>query len=177
MSETEADTRANRIDPVLRAAGWGVLPGSHIARELTSPGSHSRWWAAGARYRQITCSAIAAANWLYWKPRKPHLDIAPAWARPSSTRACSSCASAIRATALAGMPSTCTPGRRAIWPCHSRRRMSCGCAAFHSATIGAIALARCHFRPMVANGNRAITSTTRLLRCSKRSPRAISASC
>lgn len=24
MNETEADTRANRIDPVLRQAGWGV---------------------------------------------------------------------------------------------------------------------------------------------------------
>lgn len=39
MTETEADTRANRIDPVLREAGWGVVSGSHIARELTiSPG-------------------------------------------------------------------------------------------------------------------------------------------
>jgi len=39
MTETEADTRANRIDPVLREAGWGVVPGSHIARELTiAPG-------------------------------------------------------------------------------------------------------------------------------------------
>ncbi|MCK9488647.1 MAG: DEAD/DEAH box helicase family protein [Xanthomonadales bacterium] len=35
MIETEADTRANRIDPVLREAGWGVVPGSHVARELT----------------------------------------------------------------------------------------------------------------------------------------------
>ena len=24
MTETESDTRANRIDPVLRDAGWGV---------------------------------------------------------------------------------------------------------------------------------------------------------
>lgn len=35
MTETEADTRANRIDPVLRDAGWGVVEGSHVARELT----------------------------------------------------------------------------------------------------------------------------------------------
>ncbi|MFT4256451.1 MAG: DEAD/DEAH box helicase family protein [Pseudoxanthomonas sp.] len=35
MTETEADTRANRIDPVLREAGWGVVAGSHVARELT----------------------------------------------------------------------------------------------------------------------------------------------
>ena len=39
MIETEADTRANRIDPALRAAGWGVVPGSQVARELTiAPG-------------------------------------------------------------------------------------------------------------------------------------------
>ncbi len=35
MRETEADTRANRIDPVLRAAGWGVVEGSRIRREMT----------------------------------------------------------------------------------------------------------------------------------------------
>ncbi|MCB5198777.1 hypothetical protein LGQ03_05950 [Loktanella sp. TSTF-M6] len=35
MTETAADTRANRIDPVLRDAGWGVVEGSHVARELT----------------------------------------------------------------------------------------------------------------------------------------------
>jgi len=38
MTETEADTRANRIDPVLRAAGWGVAPGSKIRREMICPG-------------------------------------------------------------------------------------------------------------------------------------------
>ena len=39
MIETEADTRANRIDPALRDAGWGVVPGSQVARELTiAPG-------------------------------------------------------------------------------------------------------------------------------------------
>ena len=32
--ETEADTRANRIDPVLRDAGWGVVEGAHVHREL-----------------------------------------------------------------------------------------------------------------------------------------------
>ena len=33
--ETEADTRATRIDPVLAAAGWGSVPGSRIKREET----------------------------------------------------------------------------------------------------------------------------------------------
>ena len=35
----EAETRAELIDPALRAAGWGVVEGSHIRREyLISPG-------------------------------------------------------------------------------------------------------------------------------------------
>lgn len=38
MTETEADTRANRIDPVLREAGWGVAEGSKIRREMICPG-------------------------------------------------------------------------------------------------------------------------------------------
>ena len=38
MHETEADTRANRIDPLLRDAGWGVADGSHMHREWTCPG-------------------------------------------------------------------------------------------------------------------------------------------
>jgi type I restriction enzyme R subunit len=38
VQETEADTRANRIDPVLRDAGWGVVEGSHIRREMICPG-------------------------------------------------------------------------------------------------------------------------------------------
>ncbi|MGB5851159.1 MAG: DEAD/DEAH box helicase family protein [Rhodanobacter sp.] len=37
-AETEADTRANRIDPVLREAGWGVVEGSRVHRELICPG-------------------------------------------------------------------------------------------------------------------------------------------
>ena len=38
MIETEADTRANRIDPVLRDAGWGVVEGSRVNREMICPG-------------------------------------------------------------------------------------------------------------------------------------------
>jgi type I restriction enzyme, R subunit len=37
QTETEADTRANRIDPVLAAAGWG-LAGSKVSRETICPG-------------------------------------------------------------------------------------------------------------------------------------------
>ena len=36
-NETEADTRAERIDPVLAAAGWGQN-GSKVRREVICPG-------------------------------------------------------------------------------------------------------------------------------------------
>ena len=35
INETEADIHANCINPMLRDAGWGVVPGSQMARELT----------------------------------------------------------------------------------------------------------------------------------------------
>ncbi|MGH8191791.1 MAG: EcoAI/FtnUII family type I restriction enzme subunit R [Rhodanobacteraceae bacterium] len=38
MIATEADTRANRIAPLLRDAGWGVVAGSRIRREMICPG-------------------------------------------------------------------------------------------------------------------------------------------
>jgi type I restriction enzyme R subunit len=38
MDETEAETRANHIAPVLPEAGWGVVEGSRIRREMICPG-------------------------------------------------------------------------------------------------------------------------------------------
>ena len=38
MKETEADTRANRIDPALKSAGWDVVANSHVRREVIAPG-------------------------------------------------------------------------------------------------------------------------------------------
>jgi type I restriction enzyme, R subunit len=34
----EAETRAELIDPALKAAGWGVIEGSRIRREVIAPG-------------------------------------------------------------------------------------------------------------------------------------------
>ena len=37
-NETEADTRAERIDPVLKASGWGMVEGTKVRREVICPG-------------------------------------------------------------------------------------------------------------------------------------------
>jgi len=55
MQETEADTRANRIDPVLRAAGWGEVECSRIYRELICPG---RIVAGGQRANPLSCDYV-----------------------------------------------------------------------------------------------------------------------
>ncbi|MCF7976994.1 MAG: DEAD/DEAH box helicase family protein [Chromatiaceae bacterium] len=53
--ETEADTRANRIDPVLAAAGWDVIPGAQIRRELICPG---RIQTGGRRGKSLACDYV-----------------------------------------------------------------------------------------------------------------------
>ncbi len=53
--ETEADTRAQRIDPVLEAAGWGIVPGSKIRREVICPG---RIQSGGKRGKGLACDYV-----------------------------------------------------------------------------------------------------------------------
>ena len=53
--ETEAETRADRIDPVLRAAGWGTVEGSRVRREMICPG---RIQAGGKRGKGLSCDYV-----------------------------------------------------------------------------------------------------------------------
>ncbi len=53
--ETEADTRAERIEPVLRAAGWGTVKGSRIRREVICPG---RIKPGGKRGKALSCDYV-----------------------------------------------------------------------------------------------------------------------
>jgi type I restriction enzyme R subunit len=59
---TEADTRANHIDPKLKQAGWGVVENSFIRRELICPG---RIIAGGKRTNKVPCDYV-----LVYKGRK-----------------------------------------------------------------------------------------------------------
>ena len=60
--ETEADTRAKRIDPVLRDAGWEVVKGSDVRREMICPG---RIQAGGRRGKGLSCDYV-----LFYKGQK-----------------------------------------------------------------------------------------------------------
>jgi type I restriction enzyme, R subunit len=53
--ETEADTRAERIDPILAAAGWGQVEGSKIRREVICPG---RIQTGGKRGKSLSCDYV-----------------------------------------------------------------------------------------------------------------------
>ena len=54
LTESEADTRANRIDPVLFAAGWGA-GGAMIKREEICPG---RIQSGGRRGKSLSCDIV-----------------------------------------------------------------------------------------------------------------------
>lgn len=51
----EADTRANLIDPKLRAAGWGEIDHSHIRREVICPG---RILSGGKHGDKVACDYV-----------------------------------------------------------------------------------------------------------------------
>jgi type I restriction enzyme, R subunit len=51
----EADTRAELIDPALKAAGWGANNGSHVRREVIAPG---RLEGAGKRAKPLKCDYV-----------------------------------------------------------------------------------------------------------------------
>lgn len=53
--ETEADTRAERIDPVLKAAGWSDTPGARVRREHICPG---RIAGGGRRLNPVTADYV-----------------------------------------------------------------------------------------------------------------------
>jgi type I restriction enzyme R subunit len=73
----EAETRAEHIDPALKAAGWGVVEGSRIHREYSiTPG---RVEGAGRRGKAITADYV-----LVYRNTKLAVVEAKAWGKPST---------------------------------------------------------------------------------------------
>jgi type I restriction enzyme, R subunit len=71
----EAETRAEQIDPALKAAGWGVVEGSKILREYSiTPG---RIEGHGRRARGDVADYV-----LVYRNRKLAVNEAKAWDKP-----------------------------------------------------------------------------------------------
>jgi type I restriction enzyme R subunit len=68
----EAETRAEHIDPALKAAGWGVVEGSRIRREY--PITPGRIEGLGRRGKPLTADYV-----LEYRNRKLAVDEAKAW--------------------------------------------------------------------------------------------------
>src|SRR5450755_2402320 len=71
----EAETRAEYIDPVLTAAGWGVIDGSRIRREY--PITLGRIEGHGKRGKPLTADYV-----LEYRNTKLAVIEAKAWERP-----------------------------------------------------------------------------------------------
>jgi len=66
----EAETRAEYIDPALKAAGWGVLEGSRIRREYyITPGRIEGQGDLASRSKPTIFSSIATASSRLSRPR------------------------------------------------------------------------------------------------------------
>jgi len=70
----EAETRAEHIDPALRVAGWGVVDGSRVRREVITPG---RLEGRGRRGKGLTADYV-----LVYRNRKLAVLEAKAWGKP-----------------------------------------------------------------------------------------------
>ena len=67
----EAETRAEHIDPALKAAGWGVVEGSRVRREY--PITPGRIEGHGKRGKPLTADYvldIATPSWRWSRPRR-----------------------------------------------------------------------------------------------------------
>ena len=71
----EAETRAEHIDPALKAAGWGVVEGSRILREY--PITPGRIEGLGRRGKPLIADYV-----LVYRNRKLAVDEAKAWDKP-----------------------------------------------------------------------------------------------
>ena len=71
----EAETRAEHIDPALKAAGWGVVEGSRILREY--PITPGRIEGGGRRGKPLTADYV-----LVYRNHKLAVIEAKAWDKP-----------------------------------------------------------------------------------------------
>ena len=158
----EAETRAELIDPALKAAGWGVVDGSRVRREVITLG---RLQGAGRRAKQDIADYVLVYHnqkLAVIEAKRESCRDTEGVGRPRSTPRSCRPASPSRPTATASTASTCTTGEEGdveryptpdeLWD-----------ATFGEARperSGATASPRSPSRTRAASGSRATTSTT-----------------
>ena len=124
----EAETRAEHIDPALKAAGWGVVEGSRIRREY--PITPGRIEGHGRRGKPLTADYV-----LIYRNTKLAVVEAKAWDEAADRRRGAGqglCRQAGRPlhllppTARASTASTCRPATEGEAAALSRRRTNSG---------------------------------------------------
>ncbi len=107
----EAETRAEHIDPALKAAGWGVAEGSRVRREyVIAPG---RIEGKGRRGKPLIADYILEyrnTNWPSSRPRLGTNSFRKAPHRRRTMRPSWRCAPLFPRTDRASTESTCRPG-------------------------------------------------------------------
>ena len=135
----EAETRAELIDPLLVAAGWGVVEGSRIRREF--PIAPGRIEGGGRRGKSLSADYVLSYRntaLAVVEAKADGLPLTEGVGRPRTTPPSSSCASPTPATARASTPLTGKRARRGR-PKPSPLPRSCGSAPSPKRTPGAIA--------------------------------------
>jgi hypothetical protein len=171
----EAETRAEHIDPSLKAAGWGVVEGSRIRREVITPG---RIEGKGRRGK-----GLAADYVLVHRNTKLAVLEAKAWDKPLTEGVAQAKDYAAKlqvrfAYSTNGQGSTVStwkPATRAAGRLPDAGR-TLG-ATFASRTSGATASPRCPSRTRAAPGTFATTRTSPSTACWRPSWPAATASC
>jgi type I restriction enzyme R subunit len=83
----EAETRAELIDPKLKACGWGVVEGSKILREYHITAGKIQ--TGGVRAKKLTADYVLVYKGVKLaviEAKSDDLALAKAWHKPSNTR-------------------------------------------------------------------------------------------
>ena len=157
----EAETRAEHIDPALKAAGWGVVEGSRIRREYPitlGPPRRPRAarQAADRRLRaglsQHQAGRVEAKAW--------DEELTEGVAQARTTPASWPSASPMPPTARASTASTCRPARKAKSPRYPDAGRTLEPDLCRSRTPGATASPPCRSRTRAARIRAATTRTS-----------------
>lgn len=174
--ETEADTRATRIDPALKAAGWGVVQASQVKREVIAPG---RIVQGGKRANPMSSDYVLLyrdQKLAVIEAKRAGIDTSEGVAQAKEYASRLKARFAYATNGLTWYEIDMDGGERTVAGPPSPDDLW-GRALSPPRTTGATALVPCRSRMAAASGRRAITSTTRFQPPLRPWRRASNASC